>query len=115
MMDESKQDEPAGGARSDSDGLSAALKAAAASDQGSVTDTTSKAIAKALNDRQAPVFSTYSDGFLATCAAEEMRLKDAVADIDAQIAGLNAQRTNAMLAFSMVQAARLAREKGLSQ
>ncbi len=59
----------------------------------------------------APVFNTHSHGVDALLASQELSLKAIVADLDSKIAALEAERTDAMLAFSMLNAARLAKHR----
>lgn len=70
-----------------------------------IADTIAKAI-----DAPAPVYTTHSHGVDALFAAQEISLKAIVADIDAKIAALQAERTDAMLAYSMLSAGRMAKE-----
>lgn len=63
---------------------------------------------------QANVFNTHSQALAGRLIAEERALIEVVADIDAQIAKLNEQRTDAMLAHSMVSHALQAAQRGRS-
>jgi hypothetical protein len=54
----------------------------------------------------------YTNALAGTLIAEQTKLNDVVADLDRQIAELNAKRTNAMRASSMISAALMAGEKG---
>ena len=69
------------------------------------------AVAEALA-RSAPVFNTHSQALAGRLIAEERALKEIVADIDARIAELNAQRTDAMLAESGIARALEALQRG---
>ena len=61
---------------------------------------------------QAKVFNTHSQALAGRLIAEERALVEVVADIDAKIAKLNEERTDAMLAHSMVSHALQAAERG---
>lgn len=103
--------------RSDGAGLSKAITAASQPPPDGAGDVNAKArdaVQKALNDTSLPVFNTFTHAIDALFAAQELTIKAQVADIDAKIAALNAERTNAMLAFSMLSAGRMAKEKGAS-
>lgn len=67
--------------------------------------------AEQLLDDPAPVVTTHSHGVEALLAAQEISLKGIVADLDAKIALLNAERTDAMLAYSMLNAGRAAKDR----
>ena len=48
-----------------------------------------------------PVFNSYSHAMALRLAAEQRTLQEEIAEIDEQLALLNAKRTDAMLAYSM--------------
>ena len=93
------------------DTLSGALRAA---DRAIATDRAAAAAVTAATEpgATAPVFTTHSHGVGALLAAQELALREIVADIDAKIAQLQAERTDAMLAYSMINAGKAARERG---
>ena len=93
------------------DTLSGALRAA---DRAIATDRAAEAAVTAATEvgATAPVFTTHSQGVLALIASQEMALREKVADVDAAIERLQAERTDLMLAFSMCEGARRARERG---
>jgi hypothetical protein len=61
-----------------------------------------------------PIFNTYSTALAGKLRAEADGYKAQVADIDAKIAALQAERTDLMLSYSMLSAAMSARERGQS-
>lgn len=67
--------------------------------------------AEAALDTTAPIVTTHSHGVDALFAAQEISLKSIIADLDAKIALLNAERTDAMLAYSMLSAGRAAKDR----
>jgi hypothetical protein len=94
--------------RADSSGLSTAMRKVSEKEHAEA------AVKQALDTRMDPVFNTHSHTVDAMFAAQEIALKALVGDIDAKIEQLQAERTDAMLAYSMLSAGRLAREKGVS-
>lgn len=72
-----------------------------------------KSVEEALTqDQGPPPFNSHSQSFAARLIAEERSLRETVGNIDAQIAALNAQRTDAMLAQSGITAALAALQRG---
>lgn len=70
-----------------------------------------EAVEHALTD-PAKTFNTHSNALAGRLIAEERALIEIVADIDAKIADLQAQRTDAMLAHSMISHALGAGQRG---
>lgn len=76
---------------------------------------TAKLLEQAVADgmlREAEVFTAYSAALAGKLSAEAQALKEQVAEIDAEIARQQAKRTDAMLAYSMIDHAMRARESG---
>lgn len=93
---------------------SRSTSAVAAARNAAADEETSQQLQDAVSDGIAappPVFNTHSTALAAKLNAEAEGYKNQVADIDAQIATLNAQRTDLMLAYSMLSAAMAARER----
>jgi hypothetical protein len=59
-----------------------------------------------------PMFNTHSVALAGKMEAEAAAYRAQVADVDAKIKLLQAERTDLMLAYSMLSAAMTAREKG---
>ncbi len=83
------------------------VRALRAVDTPPVKEQGERAVQEALEDKTQtqPVFTTHSNALAGMLIAHERQLKEKVADIDAKIAELNAERTDAMLAESGVSAA----------
>ncbi|XAI96310.1 hypothetical protein [Microcystis phage Mae-JY30] len=60
----------------------------------------------------APIFTTHSDGLAGEINAKAVAFKAMVAEVDAKIAALEAEREDLMLAYSMLSHAMTARETG---
>lgn len=72
-----------------------------------------KSVEEALTqDQGPPPFNSHSQSFAARLIAEERALRETAGNIDAQIAALNAQRTDVMLAQSGITAALNALQRG---
>ena len=69
-------------------------------------------VSEAIAAPAAPVFNTHSQALAGRLIAEQRALIEIVADIDAQLGALNAQRTDAMLAQSGITNALAALERG---
>lgn len=67
---------------------------------------------QAMQEVLPPVFRTHSTAVRARIAADQLALKQIIADLDAKIAALNEERTDAMLSYSAGEAARRALENG---
>lgn len=74
-------------------------------------DAIAKALAAGIAGK-ARTFNTHSQALAGRLIAEERALNEIVADIDAKLAELNEQRTDAMLAHSMISHALIAAQKG---
>ncbi len=100
-------------ARSDHAGLGQAM---ANVDQQEAEDEQEENIAtgteQAMADVLPPVFSTHSNATRNRVLAEQHTLRAIIADLDDKIAALNAERTDAMLAYSGLEANRRALENG---
>ena len=89
--------------------LSEAMQNAAAADD--LSRDLSAAVTEGVTGK-AKTFSTHSQALAGRLMAEERSLRETVADIDAKIAALNEERTDAMLAYSGVEHALRALETG---
>lgn len=88
-----------------------AVAAARAESEANVID---KALTEAVRNGiagAAPPFNTHSVALAGKLNAEAEGYKSQVADVDAKIAALQAERTDLMLAYSMLSAAMGARER----
>jgi hypothetical protein len=68
------------------------------------------AVAEALGKKEPPVFNTHSTALAGEMASKGKAYVAMVADIDAKIAALQAERTDLMLAYSMLDHGMQARE-----
>lgn len=100
--------EPGNVARRNRD-LKAAMQGAEAAHQ--VSQELQKSVSDAVA-APAKVFNTHSNALAGRLIAEENALREVVADLDAQIAKLQEERTDAMLAHSGVAHALQALQKG---
>lgn len=66
----------------------------------------------AMQEALPPVFRTHSNAVRARLTADQYALQQIIADLDAKIAGLNAERTDAMLSYSAGEAAKRALGNG---
>ena len=89
--------------------LSEAMQQAGAADD--LSRTLSASVSEGVAGK-VKIFNTHSQALAGRLMAEEHALREVVADIDAQIAALNDQRTDAMLAYSGVEHALRALETG---
>jgi hypothetical protein len=89
-----------------------AIRAAGPAYEGSTDVDVAQAVEDALADQSAPVFNTHSTALAGKMMAEAEGYRSMIADIDAKIEALNAERTDVMLAYSMLSKGIEAKENG---
>lgn len=76
------------------------------------TDAVEGAVERALQDRAPAIYNTHSIALAGEMNAKAEGIKLMVADMDAKIAALQAERTDLMLSYSMLSHGMQARENG---
>lgn len=90
-----------------SDGAVSAIRSS--NEEQSLSDELQSAVAAGVAGA-APVFNTHSTALARELQAKADGIKSQIADIDAKLVALNDERTDLMLAYSMLSAAAGARE-----